>query len=127
MSTDVNTFVGEIPKDLLEQSQILLAVTNLDEIEQDVLEVLPPSNIAMLVLMERTEEQDAELAGWIRTQQELWTRVEELAATKIEYIYDQGQGIPGWRAQPWAMALESKWGAGLARAVSEAEVWFESR
>lgn len=127
MSTDVNTFVREIPKDLLEQSQVLLALTNLDEIDRDVLEVLPPSNIAMLVLMERTEEQDAELAGWIQEQQELWKQVEELASTHVEFIYDQGQGIPGWRAQPWAMALESKWGAGLARAVSEAEAWFKSR
>jgi hypothetical protein len=122
MSTNVNTFVQEIPKDLLEQSQIMLSLTNLEEIDTDALSILPPQHIALLVLMERSPEQEQELVDWIATQQKLWNQVEEIAAEFVR-VFDVEPSIPGWRAQPWAMALESKWGAGLLGAVEQARAW----
>ena len=122
MSTNVNTFVQEIPKDLLEQSQIMLALTNLEEIDMDALSILPPQSIAFLVLMERSPEQDQELADWIQNQQKLWAEVEEIGSEFIR-VFESGPSIPAWRAQPWAMAFESKWGAGLSDAVEQARAW----
>ena len=122
MSTNVNTFVQEIPKDLLEQSQIMLSLTNLEEIDMDALSVLPPEPIAFLVLMERSPEQDQQLADWIQSQQKLWEEVEEIGSS-FTRVYDVAPAIPAWRAQPWAMAFESKWGAGLPEAVEQARAW----
>ena len=121
MSTDVNTFVGEIPRDLVEQSQIVLSLMNLDEVAADELAVLPPLTVAMYVLMERDEDAEAKLADWITNQMNLWGEVEEMSP-KFTTVYDRDD-IPAWRGQKWAMAFESKWGAGLADAVEQARAW----
>lgn len=123
MNTDVNTFVGEIPDDLLEQSQIVLALTDLNEVDVDALSMLPPTRIAELVLSERTEEMDGELGAWMFEQQRLWLEVEDISS-KFTMTFDR-DGLPGWRGQPWAMAIQSKWGAGLSEAVTEARAWLE--
>lgn len=45
MNTYVNTIVGEIPRDLLEQSQVVLALDNIAEIDADMLAMLPIRNL----------------------------------------------------------------------------------
>ena len=125
MNTDVNTFVGEIPTDLVEQSQIVLALTNLNEVDPDALSMLPPTRIAELALSERSDESDRELAEWLFEQQRLWLEVEEMSK-KFPQVYGRDI-IPGWRGQPWAMAIQSKWGAGLADAVVQARAWLAAQ
>jgi hypothetical protein len=122
MSTDVNTFVGEIPRDLVEQAQVVLAILNSDDIAADELAVLPPDRIAVLVLIERDQEQESELVDWITNQMNLWDQVAEMSPQFTDAASDQDD-IPAWRDQKWAMAFESKWGAGLADAVEQARAW----
>lgn len=124
MNTYVNTIAGEIPRDLLEQSQVVLALDNIAEIDADMLAMLPPYEISQLVLMERSEKEDERLGEWILEQQALWIEVEELSK-QLPVVHDR-EDIPAWRAESWGMAITSKWGAGLSGAVELAREWLKS-
>lgn len=89
--------------------------------DPDVADLFPPEVVVRVVTADSPELAELQfLEEWLSNREMLWDRAEAI----LEALEGNVEGdLPPWIVQPWALTLGSRWGSGLAKAISGAEKW----
>ena len=118
MSEDVNTDF-DVPEDLFAMCHVAKVA------DDEVADIMPPPEVVTIVMNDNRELADEQyLTEWLTNRERLWAKAEEIYEILPE---PDPNNLPVWMTQPWALPIQSRWGAGLSHAITAAEEWLANQ